>query len=115
VIVADETETEKPGKQTAATQQVSVLITVIGMLVTGVLGGSGGSYLTGNSVSTAIREGQIRQEAALQALRDEVRRLGDDQRASLVRLDGVDRGVDARLRAVELRLERLDPRSGAPR
>lgn len=108
--MADDETTRTPRR--SAERSVSIPLAAVSALGSAVLAGGGGSYLTGSSVTGAMREGQIRMEGRLDAIRDEVRRLGDDQRAALGRLEATDRALDERLRALELESAR---RAGAPR
>ena len=84
---------ERPG--------ASLPVTVVTSLLSAVVAGGGGSYLTGRDVATTMREGQIRLEAQVAQLREDVRRIGDDQRAGLARLEQRDAQLDDRLRLVE--------------
>lgn len=93
---------DKTDDATPPARSLSIPVATVAALLSAMLAGGSGSYLTGSSVSATMREGQIRMEGQLQALRDEVRRLGDDQRAVIVRLDAADRALDERLRSVEL-------------
>lgn len=95
------------GESDRQPRTLSVPVATVAALLSAVVAGGGGSYLTGSSVSATMREGQIRMEGQLQSLRDEVRRLGDDQRAVIVRLDAADRAMDERIRAVELHMARM--------
>lgn len=103
--MSDETTTTADGRR-----QVTIPVAAVAALLTAVLAGGGGSYLTGSSVSATMREGQIRMEGQLQAVRDELRRIGDDTRAGFARVDGNVRDLDQRVRAVELH----QARQGAP-
>ena len=87
-------------------------ITVVASLLSAVLAGGGGSYLTGSSMATTMREGQIRLEAQVTSLRDDVRRVGDDQRAALSRLEQRDSALDERLRLVEREVWAARPANG---
>lgn len=90
-------------------RSLSIPVATVAALLSAVLAGGSGSYLTGSSVSATMREGQIRMEGQLQALRDEMRRIGDDTRAGFARVDAQARDQDQRLRAVELHQARTNP------
>lgn len=76
-------------------------INVVAVLLSSVLAGGGGSYLTGSSVSTEMREGMIRMEGRLDALREEVRRVAEDQRAALGRMETRAAAMEQRLGILE--------------
>jgi outer membrane murein-binding lipoprotein Lpp len=90
-------------------EKSSMPVTVVASLISAIIAGGGGSYATGASVASTLREGMVRLEGQVQALREEVRRQGEDSRAAILRLDARAEGLDMRLRAAELRLERLAP------
>lgn len=80
---------------------VSIPSTMVASLLSAVLAGGGGSIATGYSVSTEMREGMIRMEGRLDALREEVRRVADDQRAALQRMETRVAALEARLGILE--------------
>lgn len=111
-----ETTTEEKGRQ--LTMPVATAAALVIAIVTGLTSGG----LASSSSSATVRESMVRMEGELKALRDEVRRQGDEQaraaarmeaemRAGFARLDATDRGHDERLRAVELHQAR---QQGAP-
>lgn len=97
-------------------RQVSLPIATVGALMSAMLAGGSGSYLTGSTLTTTMREGQIRLEAQVQGLRDDVRRVADDQRAALARLEARDAGFDERVRVLEIDAARRNGATpGGPR
>lgn len=101
--MSDEPTTQRHTKREPGESRgpASMPITVVASLLSAVLAGGGGSYLTGSSMSTTMREGQIRLEAQVTQLREDVRRIGDDQRAALERIGKREDALDERMRAVE--------------
>jgi hypothetical protein len=87
----------------------SIPVAVVASLVSAVLAGGGGTYAAGASVSATLREGMVRLEGQVQAMREELRRQGDDAKAAVLRMDTRTEGIDSRLRAAELKLERFGP------
>jgi hypothetical protein len=118
-VAADETRTyekREREREPRDQRQVSMPVATVGALLSAMLAGGGGSYLTGSSITTTMREGQIRLEAQVTALRDDVRRVADDQRAALSRLEGRDQAIDERVRVLELDAARRNGATpGGPR
>lgn len=91
-------------------------INVVAVVLSSVLAGGGGSYLTGSSVSTEMREGMIRMEGRLDALREEVRRVAEDQRAALGRMETRAAAMEQRLGILEREVwTRAAAAQGGPR
>jgi hypothetical protein len=103
--VAD--ETKNYGRQDKAGG--SIPVAVVASLISAVLAGGGGTYAAGASVSAALRESMVRLEGQVIAMREELRRQGDDAKAAVLRMDTRTEAIDSRLRAAELKLERLSP------
>jgi hypothetical protein len=99
--MSDDPTTERLARADRSGNGKVIPVTVAASLLSAVLAGGGGSYLTGRDMSQTMREGQIRLEAQVTQLREDVRRIGDDQRAGLARLEQRDAQLDDRLRMVE--------------
>lgn len=91
-------------------RQLTMPVATVAALVIAIVTGLTSGGVASSSSAQQQREGQIRLEAGMQQLRDELRRIGDDTRAGFARNDARFDGHDARLRAVELH----QARDGAP-
>jgi hypothetical protein len=112
--VADDAgpETARRSRSLAPERAVTLPIAAVASLLSAMLAGGGGSYMTGASVTGAMREGQIRLEGRLDQLHEQVRRIHEDQRAALGRMEATDRAHDDRIRALELDAARRSAGAG---
>lgn len=98
--MSDET---KRYERSSETKQLSMPVATVAALVTALVSGGAAAGISGSSTSAAM----VRVETQIEGMRDEQRRSSDTLQAVVLRLDARDAGLDERLRAVELRLERL--------
>lgn len=101
-----EGETKRIERSGGGDRQVGIAPAAAGVLLASFLSAGGASQLVGSSTNASL----VKLEVQLEAMREDQKRATDALQAVVMRLDGRDADLDARLRAAELRLERLDPR-----
>lgn len=111
-------DTKRYEKPSSDGRQLSMPVATVAGLIMALVSGGLASGVTGSSTSSGL----VRLETRLESMQEDGRRLTDEWRAVVLRLDARDQDLDARLRASEQqlgrildRLDRIDPAPRPPR
>lgn len=100
----------EPERTRVTERQVGLPAAALGAIMTAALAGGGGSWVTGASVASELREFRVEMRADITALRTEVARLQSDHSAAILRLTNEALAREERLRALELWRARMEAR-----